>query len=144
MTSRWAGGLAIGLAVALGGTVAAQAPPAPRLDPATERGAQLAQDKCAACHAVALEPRSPEKIAPQFRVLSRLYSKQEFTTKLENIAAKGHFEMPPVAMTEDEIADLAAYLASLDAGGDQPGPGAAPKLAPGQCLADTPHRSCGT
>jgi mono/diheme cytochrome c family protein len=144
MRSWSAAALAIGVAVALGGAAAAQTPGAPRREPGAERGAQLAQEKCAACHAVALEPRSPERIAPQFRVLSRLYSKQEFTTKLESISANGHFEMPPVAMTEDEIADLASYLASLDGAAAGPGPGAALRLAPGQCPAGSPRRSCAT
>jgi len=87
-----------------------------RENPAIARGAEVARGRCANCHAVALEDHSPERHAPQFRVLSRLYSAQTLADKLYRFAQDGHFEMPPVALREDEIADVAAYIASLDGG----------------------------
>ncbi len=86
------------------------------MTPAFARGAEIAQKQCAACHAVALEAASPVKIAPQFRVLSRLYSAEDLETKLSDIADHGHFDMPAIQLREDEIADVAAYIAGLDGG----------------------------
>lgn len=85
-------------------------------NPAIVRGAEVAQTRCSACHAVALEVRSPERDAPQFRVLSRLYSAETLAHKLADFSENGHFEMPPVALREDEISDVAAYIESLDGG----------------------------
>jgi mono/diheme cytochrome c family protein len=89
---------------------------AARVAPAVERGAQVAQDRCAACHSVALEARSPNHDAPLFRVLSRLYSARDIETKLTAISEHGHFEMPALALREDEIEDVALYIQSLDGG----------------------------
>ena len=86
------------------------------MTPAFARGAEIAQARCSSCHAVALESASPVKIAPLFRVLARLYSAEDLETKLLNIARHGHFEMPPVQLREDEIADVAAYIAGLEGG----------------------------
>lgn len=78
------------------------------------RGSDVAQHVCAGCHAVALEPASRAQDAPPFRVLSRLYSARSLETKLTSIVANGHFEMPRVSLTEDEVADVSAYIASLE------------------------------
>jgi mono/diheme cytochrome c family protein len=87
---------------------------APRLNPSVERGAEVAQSRCASCHGVALEAASPSRDAPLFRVLSRLYSAQDLQRKLSNISQNGHFEMPAISIREDEIEDVSAYIASLD------------------------------
>lgn len=102
--------------VAMAGLTAMAQEGGGRDDPAIGRGAAVAQAKCASCHAIALEDHSPERDAPQFRVLSRLYSAQNLAEKLFDFAEAGHFEMPPVALREDEIADVSAYIASLDGG----------------------------
>jgi len=87
---------------------------APALTPSIERGAEVAQARCASCHGVALEAASPSHDAPLFRVLSRLYSAQDLERKLDAISRDGHFEMPPVTLHEDEIEDVSAYIASLE------------------------------
>src|SRR5258708_28508384 len=63
-----------------------------------------------------METRSPNRVAPLFRVLSRLYSARDIETKLAAISEHGHFEMPALALREDEIEDVAAYIQSLDGG----------------------------
>jgi mono/diheme cytochrome c family protein len=107
----------IGLVSACAIAVAAAAAAPRDVAPIIARGAQVAQERCAACHAVALEEKSPSHDAPLFRVLSRLYSASDLRTKLTDISDHGHFEMPPLTLREDEIADVAAYIASLDGGG---------------------------
>lgn len=101
------------IALSVGVTCAAAAPV---IAPSVDRGAQVAQERCASCHGVALETASPTRIAPLFRVLSRLYSAQDLQRKLSNISENGHFEMPPVTLREDEVEDVSAYIASLDGG----------------------------
>lgn len=102
----------------------AAAAPAPRLGGyatvAEMRGAQVAETSCSGCHAVALEAKSRNHDAPQFRVLARLYSAEALETKLEAIVADGHFEMPRVSLTEGEISDVSAYIASLEPVEDRP------------------------
>jgi mono/diheme cytochrome c family protein len=111
--------VSIGLIAASALAGAAQA--APRdVTPIVARGAQVAQERCATCHAVALEAKSPNHDAPLFRVLSRLYSARDIETKLSAISEHGHFEMPALTLREDEIADVAAYIESLE--GREPRP----------------------
>ena len=102
--------------------LAAPAGPAQPLNPAIERGAEIAQDRCSICHAVALEAASPSRDAPQFRVLSRLYSAEDLRRKLADISENGHFEMPPIMIRDFEVEDVAAYIASLDGGAVRPPP----------------------
>ena len=114
------------LAIGAGLLCLAAAPP---LNPSIERGAEVAQRRCAACHGVALEAASPTREAPLFRVLSRLYSAQDLERKLSDFAQVGHFEMPAVTIAEDEIEDVSAYIASLDGGRASPRPRKAPIAA---------------
>jgi mono/diheme cytochrome c family protein len=100
-------------------------------EPAAQRGADIAQARCAQCHAVALEEKSPVRDAPLFRVLSRVYAADRLEMKLLDIAEQGHFEMPRVSLSEEEAADVAAYIASLDGGSvDMPPPGTPTDGAP--------------
>ncbi|MGZ3376108.1 MAG: c-type cytochrome [Phenylobacterium sp.] len=111
-------------AVALvAGPLTAGPRPEARDTTAIARGAEIAQSRCAGCHAVALEAASPTRDAPQFRVLSRLYSAERLKTELLDIVEDGHFEMPRVRLREDEAADVAAYIASLDGGASEPAQG---------------------
>jgi mono/diheme cytochrome c family protein len=132
--------LSAGLA---GGATAAPAP----MTPAVERGAEVAQSRCAVCHAVAMETRSANRTAPLFRVLSRLYSAKDIETRLGEIAEHGHFDMPALALREDEIEDVAAYIQSLDGGEGLPprGSGARrsrrPKATPAQWITSAAKRS---
>ena len=108
--------LILSAALMAGGLSVAQASAASPDSVAIARGAEVAQGRCANCHAVALETRSPEKDAPQFRVLSRLYSAEVLARKLYDFSENGHFNMPPVALRVEDIADVSAYIASLDGG----------------------------
>jgi len=98
-------------------------------NPATLRGSQIAQARCAGCHAVALEAASPVHDAPLFRVLSRLYAADRLEMKLLDLAENGHFEMPRVRLSEDEAADVAAYIASLETGAVNARPCGRPAVA---------------
>lgn len=82
-------------------------------DPAVAHGAQLAQ-RCAACHAIGLEDRSRNNGAPPFRSLQLRYNPLGLQQALKRVARFGHYEMKPASLTDTDMADLAAYIATLE------------------------------
>uniref|UniRef100_B0SVX1 Cytochrome c class I n=1 Tax=Caulobacter sp. (strain K31) TaxID=366602 RepID=B0SVX1_CAUSK len=120
--------LALGLAAAV---QASPAPaPAPRPLPAQALGGQrIAQRNCGICHAVDARP-SPLADAPPFATLYRRYPPGGLdqiltegmlapSRKPEEGSPDHHPRMPMVALDDDEVSQLKAYLRSLD-----PRPGA--------------------
>jgi mono/diheme cytochrome c family protein len=119
-----AGLLAI-LAVGLAAAVQASPEPAPRpLSSQALGGQRIAQRNCGICHAVDARP-SPLADAPPFATLYRRYP----PGGLDQILTEGmlapsrppeegspdhHPRMPMVELDEDEVAQLKAYLRSLD------------------------------
>ena len=116
--------LAAGLALVAGSAWAA-APPA------VEAGRGVAQRGCGGCHAVGDGP-SPLADAPPFRMLQRRYPPGGLAQLLdegmlppsrppEEGRPAAHPRMPMVALDPDEVANLTAFLRSLE----QEGPGPA-------------------
>ncbi len=87
---------------------------APVIDPALARGAHLAQRDCAGCHAVTVGARSPNISAPPFSDLRLSYNPISLQRRLEAFPKQGHEGMPQPVMPPGDIADLAAYIQSLD------------------------------
>jgi cytochrome c len=103
--------LALGAAAVPGG-----GPPKPALLPeAVARGHATAQRICARCHAVEATGEAPDRRAPTFRALSGQFTPLTLQRRLTEIAETGHYDMPPVSVDSDEVADLAAYINSLGA-----------------------------
>lgn len=114
------------LGLALGATVwtgQVRAEPRP-VSPAAFNGERLAARHCGGCHAIGSGP-SPLADAPPFANLHRRY----FEGGLDTILAEGmlapreppeegsprtHPRMPMARLDDDEVADLKAYLESLD------------------------------
>jgi cytochrome c len=89
-------------------------PPKPDpLEAAVARGHAVAQRTCARCHAVETVGESPDRRAPAFRVLTGQFVPLTLQRKLTEIAETGHYDMPPVSVHGDDVADLAAYLNSF-------------------------------
>lgn len=82
-------------------------------DPAAERGRWVAARVCGGCHAVGLYGASPNLASPPLRDLCSRYNVLSLEDRLADIARGGHYEMPPVELSRDEIADLAAYMETL-------------------------------
>lgn len=78
------------------------------------RGAAFAARECAGCHAITKDGVSPRMQAPPFGEVSRKYAEYRLDWELETIASVGHYAMPPKAMTAIQIADVTAYIRSLD------------------------------
>lgn len=84
-----------------------------RPSPAAERGEQFAQRACAGCHAIRLDDASRNGAAPPFRDLRVRSTAPMLRQRLDEISRRGHYEMPPVFVSEDEARDVAAYIESL-------------------------------
>jgi cytochrome c len=86
-------------------------------DAQVERGRVLAEDRCAACHAVGPVGKSVQPHATPFRVLMRLYRVEETEEALEDTlerALKSDHPDPRLQLSRAEIDDLIAYLGSLE------------------------------
>ena len=76
-------------------------------------GHQVAQLKCARCHAVERSGESPNPNAPEFARISNVPALLTSTTSLTEGIRIGHVDMPPVRLSRQEIDELSAYLHSL-------------------------------
>jgi cytochrome c len=68
---------------------------------------------CAGCHAVAESGDSRNPDAPPFRTLAARLPGESLDRRLEELAAHGHRNMPPIYITQDERRDVAAYIRAL-------------------------------
>ena len=74
-------------------------------------GLRIAEAECAGCHAVGREGRSPLPAAPAFREFGRRWSIDQGA--LGERVSVAHGDMPEFIFEPDEIADLVAYLLSI-------------------------------
>jgi cytochrome c len=82
-----------------------------------ERGRTLAEARCAPCHAVGPVGKSLNPNALPFRTLMQLYRVENMEQALEETIAaalKEPHSNPPFELSQAEIDDLIAYLASLE------------------------------
>ena len=102
---------------------AAEAPPveAPAAIPSAERGHALVLRDCAACHAVEATGASGFSPAPPFRTLKDKYPLDSLEEALAEGILSGHPAMPEYEYAPDEIADIIAWMKSLDAARGAPG-----------------------
>lgn len=81
--------------------------------PGVDRGGRIAQQRCAACHAVAVDGGSPNLAAPTFSDIRMRYNALSLERELARISSHGHFEMRPQTISPSEAEDLAAYIETL-------------------------------
>jgi mono/diheme cytochrome c family protein len=89
--------------------------------PSIERGRQLVQSQCAACHAERGPPRTlygPP--APTLVALKRRFTRGALEGRLKDIRENGHYDtpqdvyaMPAVDLVDKDFRDIAAYIQSL-------------------------------
>lgn len=103
--------LAIGAAALAGCATGSEKAAAPAT--AAERGRLVAARVCSSCHAIASTGESPRAGAPPFRDVRLRYNALSFQHRMEEIAAGGHFDMPPLTLQPGEASDLSAYIESL-------------------------------
>jgi mono/diheme cytochrome c family protein len=85
-------------------------------------GRRLAQANCARCHAIGPRGSSPNAFAPPFRELRRRYPVDELNATFTPYTLSGHAPMPDFAARADELADLLAYVRSVQEPGSDPWP----------------------
>jgi mono/diheme cytochrome c family protein len=79
-----------------------------------EQGHRFVTFHCGMCHAVGRFGDSPLSIAPPFRDLHRSYPIDELDESLrEGTFFASHPNMPQFTLEPDQIADVIAYLRSL-------------------------------
>ena len=83
-------------------------------DVSADRGRFYALRSCAGCHAVGALGQSPNGSAPTFGAIRLRYNALSLPRRPAEISKNGHYEMPPIYMTPDEIQDIAAYVESVD------------------------------
>lgn len=105
--------IAIGLAGLLSGCAAGTSPTPVSASADAERGGRFAEWACASCHAVGETDRAKANAAPPFRDLAANASRLKLQDSLDEIARKGHVEMPPMPLSEGQKAELLAYFDRL-------------------------------
>ena len=79
-----------------------------------QRGRTFAQTHCASCHAIGNVGESPLRIAPPFRTLHLRYPVEDLAESLAEGIMTAHRAMPQFQLDSGQIADLIAYLKSLE------------------------------
>lgn len=83
-------------------------------------GAEIAQLRCGACHAVSSTGVSPNPNAPPFPALSSRYRLEVLQEELINGLHVGVAEMPSFSFSIEEADALTAYLRSIQAPAPEP------------------------
>lgn len=83
-----------------------------------DKGREIALDKCSRCHAVVPGAESPVAEAPRFETLGQMWPIDYLEEALAEGIMVGHeqYQMPVFQFTTEEIADLIAYLKSIQVG----------------------------
>lgn len=83
-------------------------------EPLVQRGRTFAQTNCSRCHAIGPVGESPLPKAPPFRTLHLRYAVEDLVEALAEGIRTAHPAMPEFQLDAAQIADLIAYLKSLE------------------------------
>ncbi len=83
-------------------------------EPRAQRGRVLLQTNCAQCHAIGRVEASPLAIAPPFRELHKRYPVEDLAESLAEGIVTGHPTMPEFRLDAAQIAEVIAYLKTLE------------------------------
>ncbi|WP_296817406.1 cytochrome c [Brevundimonas sp.] len=99
----------------LGGQPSQPPGPPAELEVSVIRGERMAVERCGGCHAVGADDDSPLAAAPPFRTIPGRYPVENLEEALaEGIIVAHDAPMPTFQMEPDEIADILAYMRTLD------------------------------
>ena len=82
--------------------------------PAVQRGLTFVRVHCAQCHAIDKVSESLLAIAPPFRTLHLKYPIEDLARPLAEGIIAGHPTMPQFRLEPDQVADVIAYLKTLE------------------------------
>src|SRR5215510_6296512 len=88
--------------------------PALAQSPAAQRGLTFVRVHCAQCHSIDRVSDSPLTIAPAFRALHLKYPIESLQRPLSEGISASHPTMPQFRLDPDQIADVIAYLKTLE------------------------------
>lgn len=97
-------------------SIVAAASPAFAAD--AELGLKLSKHWCAACHVVSSDQKSASADVPTFEAIAQHRSQRDLTLFL----TKPHGQMPDMALSRPEVADIVAYIESLGPNPPKPQP----------------------
>ena len=83
-------------------------------DPAAQRGFVFVKANCSRCHAIDKVSPSPFKPAPPFRALHQRYPVDSLAEAMAEGIVTGHSTMPEFRLDPDQIADVLAFLRTLE------------------------------
>ena len=106
-------GAALLAGLVLGGSDPVLAQPSVH-SPAEQRGMAFMRANCSRCHAIGKVGESPLKIAPAFRTLHLRYPVESLAEAFAEGIVTGHPSMPEFRLDTGQIADVIAYLKSLE------------------------------
>src|SRR5262245_22178822 len=95
--------------IALAGAAQAQG-----LQPNEQRGFTFVRIHCTQCHSVDKVTASPLKLAPPFRTLHTRYPVESLEEALAEGIVTGHPSMPEFKLDPGQVADVIAYLKTLE------------------------------
>jgi cytochrome c len=84
------------------------------LSPPGQRGLVFVRTHCSRCHSVDRVSNSPLAIAPPFRTLHERYPVESLQESLAEGIITGHPTMPEFRLDPGQVADVIAYLKSLE------------------------------
>jgi len=77
------------------------------------KGKALVTERCARCHAIGLDDKSPHEKAPPFRDVVEIYPSEDLAEALAEGIVSGHPDMPVFTFAPPEIEAFLGYLNSL-------------------------------
>ena len=107
--------LLIGRALITSGVALLMAMPAANaLEPGAQRGLTFVRTHCAQCHAIDKVSPSPLSVAPPFRTLHLKYPVENLQEAFAEGIVTGHPSMPEFRLDLGQIADVIAFLKTLE------------------------------
>ncbi len=83
-------------------------------DDSVKHGKALVTENCSGCHAIGLRDKSPNPKSPPFRTLSQRYPVDALEEAFVEGIDTGHPEMPRFVASPKQIADIIAYISTLN------------------------------
>ncbi len=83
-------------------------------DPAAQRGLAFVRTNCSRCHAIDKLSPSPLTAAPPFRTLHQRYPIDSLAEAMAEGIVTGHPTMPEFRLDPGQIADVLAFLRTLE------------------------------
>jgi cytochrome c len=101
-------------AIVVGAALSWSAVPANAQSPAAQRGLTFVRVHCAQCHSIDRVSESPLTIAPPFRTLHLKYPIENLERRFSEGIVAGHPTMPQFRLEPDQVANVIAYLKTLE------------------------------